>query len=59
MSPQPCRRCGEREGHVTPYWATDGHQLCAACCAAVAALLDERDNWPPVPWSDTDREAHQ
>lgn len=47
-----CRRCGALEPVVTPYWSKDGHQLCLPCCEIVAAQLDERDAWPPVPWSD-------
>jgi hypothetical protein len=54
----PCKRCGAdaTEG-VEPYWAKDHHRLCRPCCSAVAAQLDERDKWPPVPWTEADEEV--
>lgn len=53
-----CRRC-EREGRDTAadlmaYW---GHPLCRPCAVRTAEQLDERDRWPPVPWTEDDEEV--
>jgi len=48
-----CDRCKKRKPVLTAYWGPD---LCRPCAQAVAALLDEHDKWPPVPWTDDDRE---
>lgn len=51
-----CKRCGAAETVVTPYWAKDGHRLCAPCCVAVAEELDRRDKWPKPTWTSDDEE---
>lgn len=51
----PCERCGA-PGQLHAYW---GPVLCADCAHYLAAELDKRDKWPPVPWSDADQELIQ
>lgn len=51
-----CRRCSNAPATIRPYWA-EGIELCGPCAAAVAALLDEHDKWPPVPWNDDEATA--
>lgn len=53
-----CVRC-ESSGRLadavlTSYW---GHALCRPCAHAVAALLDEHDRWPAVPWTAQDEQV--
>lgn len=54
-----CARCEANKGITTPavlhaYW---GPALCSPCAMAVAALLDEHDKWPTVPWTETEQAA--
>lgn len=48
-----CRRCKKVPADLTAYW---GHPLCRPCAVAVAEMLDAEDRWPPVPWTEDDRE---
>jgi hypothetical protein len=48
-----CKRCHEVLATIQPYWA-DAIELCGPCSTAVAALLDQHDKWPAVPWDDED-----
>lgn len=44
-----CTRCRQTtERFVEPYWSRAA-RLCPGCCHHIAALLDLRDRWPPVP----------
>lgn len=49
-----CRRCKKSPSTLTAYW---GDPLCSPCAVAVAELLEAKNAWPKVPWSDADEEV--
>lgn len=54
MTRDVCRRCKKVPADLTAYW---GHPLCRPCAVLTATELDERDQWPEVPWTTDDEEV--